>query len=117
VLQVARGLGRMVRAGWRPERTIVLVGWDGEEYGLLGSTEWVEQKRAALRRNAVGYINMDGVSGRNFGASAVPALDQLIKDVSRTVPDPGVRGTVFDNWAQQSEDAQPQVGRLGSGSD
>ena len=115
IVQVGRGLGRLLKRGWQPDRTIVLVGWDGEEYGLLGSTEWVEQLRPDLRRNAIAYINMDGVGGREFSAGAVPSLDDLIRDVSKTVPAPGVPGTVFESWTAGGE--EPSVDRLGSGSD
>jgi N-acetylated-alpha-linked acidic dipeptidase len=114
VMQIGRSLGRLLARGWRPDRTIVLTGWDGEEYGLLGSVEWVEQLRRELRRSAVAYINMDGVGGREFSAGAVPSLDRLIQDVSETVRAPGAPGTVFDSW---SADGPPQVDRLGSGSD
>src|SRR5699024_11248741 len=48
------------------ERTIVLAGWDGEEYGLLGSTEWAEEKRDPLMKHAVAYLNLDGVGGKYF---------------------------------------------------
>jgi N-acetylated-alpha-linked acidic dipeptidase len=115
IVQVGHGISRLLKRGWRPDRTIVLTGWDGEEYGLLGSTEWVEQLRPDLRRNAVAYINMDGVGGREFGAGAVPSLDQLIVDVSQTVPAPGAPGTVFDSWTAGGE--EPELDRLGSGSD
>ncbi len=114
IVQVGRGISRLLAHGWRPDRTIVLTGWDGEEYGLLGSTEWVEHLRPELRRDAVAYVNMDGVGGREFGAGAVPSLDQLIKDVSQTVPAPGAPGTVWDSWTAEGE---PTVDRLGSGSD
>jgi N-acetylated-alpha-linked acidic dipeptidase len=114
VMQVGRGLGRLLERGWRPDRTIVLAGWDGEEYGLLGSVEWVEQFKRELRRDAVAYINMDGVGGREFGAGAVPSLDQLIVDVSQTVEAPDESGTVFDSWTAEGP---PEVDRLGSGSD
>ena len=88
VMEIGRGLSRLLERGWQPDRTIVLVGWDGEEYGLLGSTEWVEQYRDELRRDAVAYLNMDGVGGREFGASSVPSLDALIEDVTTQVRDP-----------------------------
>ena len=115
IVQVGRGLGRLLKRGWQPDRTIVLVGWDGEEYGLLGSTEWVEQLRPDLRRNAIAYINMDGVGGREFSAGAVPSLDDLIRDVSKTVPAPGASGHGFESWTAGGE--EPSVDRLGSGSD
>jgi N-acetylated-alpha-linked acidic dipeptidase len=114
IVQAGRGMSRLLKRGWRPDRTITLVGWDGEEYGLLGSVEWVEQLRRDLRRDAIAYINMDGVGGREFGAGAVPSLDQLIKDVSHTVRAPGAPGTVWDSWTAEGE---PNVDRLGSGSD
>jgi N-acetylated-alpha-linked acidic dipeptidase len=114
VVQAGRGIGRLLRRGWRPDRTLVLAGWDGEEYGLLGSTEFAEQMRSDLRRDAVAYINMDIVGGREFSAGAVPSLDQLIKDVSQTVPAPGAAGTIYDAWSAAGD---PEVDRLGSGSD
>jgi N-acetylated-alpha-linked acidic dipeptidase len=114
VMEIGRGLSRLLERGWRPDRTIVLVGWDGEEYGLLGSTEYVEQYRDALRRDAVAYLNMDGVGGREFGASSVPSLDALIEDVTKEVRDPGGEGTVFDAWTAEGP---PEISRLGSGSD
>jgi N-acetylated-alpha-linked acidic dipeptidase len=114
VMQIGRGLGRLLERGWRPDRTIVLVGWDGEEYGLLGSVEWVEQFRDELRHDGVAYINMDGVGGREFAAGAVPSLDQLVVDVSKTVPAPGVPGSVFESWTAEGP---PELDRLGSGSD
>ena len=113
-MEIGRSLGRLLKRGWRPDRTIVLAGWDGEEYGLLGSTEWGEQFRRDIGRNVVAYINMDIVGGREFSAGAVPSLDQLIKDVSQTVPAPGAAGTIYDAWSAAGD---PEVDRLGSGSD
>ena len=73
----ARALGELARSGWKPRRTIVICAWDGEEPGLLGSTEWVEANRAELQAKAVAYINTDvGVTGPNFIASATPSLKQ-----------------------------------------
>jgi len=75
VLEVARVLGAAMERGWRPERTLVLATWDAEEWGLVGSTEWVEQHRGELREKAVAYLNMDSVaSGAEFGASCTPGL-------------------------------------------
>ena len=64
-LEEARALGELVKQGWRPQRTIVYAAWDGEEQGLLGSTEWVEHHQSELRDKAVVYINTDG-NGRGF---------------------------------------------------
>jgi N-acetylated-alpha-linked acidic dipeptidase len=115
VMEIGRSLGRLLARGWRPERTIVLAGWDGEEYGLLGSTEFGEQFRRDIRRNAVAYLNMDYVGGRRFAAGAVPALDQTIVDVSKTVQQPGETGSIYSAWKGNA--AAPTVDRLGSGSD
>src|SRR4051794_2408335 len=114
VMEIGRSLGRLLARGWRPERTIVLAGWDGEEYGLLGSTEWGEQFRRDIGRNVVSYINMDGVAGRSFSGGGVPSLDKTLIDVARTVPDPG-GGSIYDAW--KGDAAAPTVDRLGSGSD
>jgi N-acetylated-alpha-linked acidic dipeptidase len=111
VMQVGRSLGRLLDRGWRPERTIVLAGWDGEEYGLLGSTEWAEQFEADLRRNAVAYANLDGAGGPEFSAAGVPQLDDALVEVTKAVRDPRTGAPVFDGWEE------PEIGRLGSGSD
>jgi N-acetylated-alpha-linked acidic dipeptidase len=67
LLEVARALGTLLRQGWRPRRTIVLCSWDGEEYGLLGSTAWAERRAQDLSSRAVAYLNVDvGVSGRDL---------------------------------------------------
>jgi N-acetylated-alpha-linked acidic dipeptidase len=115
MMEVARGLGRLLDRGWRPERTIVIAGWDGEEYGLFGSTEFAEQERADLVRNAVAYANLDGAGGASFDASGVPQLDDAIVGVTQSVSDPRTGGPVYDTW--RGDDDAPQVGRLGSGSD
>jgi N-acetylated-alpha-linked acidic dipeptidase len=139
MLESVRGIGELLKSGWKPKRTIVFGSWDGEEQGLIGSTEWGEQHAEQLA-NAVAYFNMDvGVSGPKFGASAVPSLKQFVRDVTRSVPSPK-GGTVYEVWqraTQSGGDAvNPQeaststfrppvagnkagasVGDLGSGSD
>lgn len=114
-VEIGRVLSNMAEHGWRPERTIVITGWDGEEYGLLGSTEYVEQYEERLGRDAVAYLNMDGVGGDEFGAATVPALDGLLTDVTKRVPAPRGEGSVFDGW--RGGDPQPEIDRPGSGSD
>lgn len=115
VMQIARGLGRLLKQGWRPKRTIVLATWDGEEYGLYGSTEYAEE-RAEQLRNAVAYVNMDIAAGQNFGPSATPALDGLIGDVTKEVHWPGTNGSLYDAWKQQNNGNTP-ISRIGGGSD
>lgn len=119
VMEMARALGELMKQGWQPDRTIVLAGWDGEEYGLLGSVEWGEQFQHELGKNAVAYINLDGAGGgQYFGASGVPSLDQLIYDVTKEVEEPRTPGeSVYDDWYARSGNKLPRIGRLGGGSD
>jgi N-acetylated-alpha-linked acidic dipeptidase len=140
MLEAVHGVGDLLKSGWKPKRTIVFGSWDGEEEGLMGSTEWVEQHEADLA-NSPAYFNVDvAVTGPKFGASAVPSLKQFLRDVTKAVPSPK-GGTVYEAWqkASQSEISSAQspteaigdirrvpnaqaanevpVGDLGSGSD
>ncbi|MGP4028285.1 M28 family peptidase [Actinomadura sp. 3N407] len=115
VLQVGRALGTLLKKGWRPKRTIVLATWDGEEYGLFGSTEYAEH-RARQLRNAVAYVNMDGAGGSRFGAATTPALDQSVIDATKEVRWPGTDGTLYEAWKAQNDGKTP-IGRIGGGSD
>ena len=86
MLEAARGFGSLLKKGWKPRRTIVLCSWDGEEYGLVGSTEWAEEYADELKQKAVAYLNMDSaVSGANFGASSVPSMWKLIRGATRDI--------------------------------
>ena len=79
LLETARILGAATRRGWKPERTLILGTWDGEEWGLVGSTEWVEQHLGPLRDGGVAYINLDvAVSGPSFSAWGSPGLQAAI---------------------------------------
>jgi N-acetylated-alpha-linked acidic dipeptidase len=137
MLEAVHGVGELLKTGWKPKRTIVFASWDGEEEGLIGSTEWAEEHAAELE-HTVAYFNMDvAVSGSKFGASAVPSLKGFLREITRSVPSPK-GGTVFDQWTKNSEPedvntqetststfrppaAQNQeaarIGDLGSGSD
>lgn len=127
MLETARALSELVKSGWRPKRSIVFCAWDAEEYGLIGSTEWVEDNYNDLVKNAIAYINVDvAVSGKNFGASAVPSLDRFIEEVIKSVDDPETGNSIFvETWKNQnknsssnpSDTARIKIGRLGSGSD
>jgi len=102
MLESVHGIGALLKSGWRPRRSIVFGSWDGEEEGLIGSTEWGEQHETELV-NAAAYFNMDvAVSGPKFGASSVPTLKQFIRDVTRVVPSPK-GGTVYDEWMKSSQ--------------
>ena len=102
MLESVHGIGELLKSGWKPKRTIVFGSWDGEEEGLIGSTEWGEQHETELA-NAVAYFNMDvAVSGSKFGASSVPTLKQFIRDVTRVVPSPK-GGMLYDEWRRSSQ--------------
>ena len=116
MLEMGRALGELVRSGWRPRRTIVICHWDGEEPGLLGSTEWVEANRAELQAKAVAYINTDvGVSGPEFAASATPSLKDLIRAATREVADPDTDASVYDSWAQSAQSVREKDKPSGTG--
>ncbi|KAJ2854774.1 Vacuolar protein sorting-associated protein 70 [Coemansia erecta] len=103
LLELARALGELMKLGWRPRRTIVLASWDAEEYGMVGSTEWVEEKIDWLRANGVAYINVDNaVSGTSFAAQASPMFKRLLHSVTRQVPYPNSNESVYNAWLRQS---------------
>jgi len=129
-LEEARVLGELLKTGWKPKRTIVYCWWDGEEPGLLGSTEWVEKYQKTLSANTVVYINTDG-NGRGFlGAGGSHTLEKFINQVGASVPDPEQGGTIIDRLRSRmliegtptmKQDAKTRsdlrIGALGSGSD
>ena len=88
VLEEARSIGELVKQGWKPKRTIIYCAWDGEEPGLLGSTEWVETHADDLRKHAVVYINSDSNSRGYFALEGSHTLEHFINDVARDVQDP-----------------------------
>lgn len=87
-LEEARALAELLRQGWRPKRTIIYCAWDGEEEGLLGSTEWAEAHADELRKHTVAYINTDA-NGRGYlSMGGSHSLEKFINEVARDIPDP-----------------------------
>jgi N-acetylated-alpha-linked acidic dipeptidase len=87
-IEEARAFGQMRKAGWQPSRTIVYCAWDGEEPGLLGSTEWVEKHLAELGQHAVAYINSDS-NGRGYlEVGGSQTLETFANDLAKDIPDP-----------------------------
>nr|XP_016451825.1 PREDICTED: probable glutamate carboxypeptidase 2 isoform X1 [Nicotiana tabacum] len=120
LLEIVQRLEKLQKRGWRPRRTIVLCNWDAEEYGLIGSTEWVEENREMLASRVVAYLNVDcAVQAKNFRASATPQLDELIIQVAQQVKDPdNSTQTIYQSWLGSSNDTTVKLGRLGgAGSD
>ena len=112
--EVIRSFGEALKLGWKPLRTIVFASWDGEEYGLIGSTEWVEEYMPWLKNAAIAYLNVDvGTRGPAFSASASPLLNKAIYEATSLVQSPNqtVSGqTVRDTWPGH-------ISTMGSGSD
>jgi N-acetylated-alpha-linked acidic dipeptidase len=121
VLEAARSIAAMAKAGNGPRRTVIFATWDAEEWGLIGSTEFVEQDSLRLAANAVAYLNQDvAASGSSFGASGSPSLRGMLRDVLRGVPDPSSGANVMDRWRTASNTAagsEPGMGDPGGGSD
>jgi N-acetylated-alpha-linked acidic dipeptidase len=95
VMEEARALGELVKQGWKPKRTIIYCAWDGEEPGLLGSTEWVETHVEELRKHAVVYINSDSNSRGYFELEGSHTLEHFINDVARDVQDPETKLSIW----------------------
>lgn len=131
MLEEAKAIGALVKTGWKPKRTLVYCAWDGEEPGLLGSTEWAEQHAAELQQKCVAYINSDG-NGRGFlGAGGSHALTVFMDEVAKGITDPQTGVNVFSRLkaaeavragsAKAKKEALGKAGleleALGSGSD
>ena len=131
ILEEARAFGELVKSGWKPKRTIIYCAWDGEEPGLLGSTEFAEQHYDELRAHAVAYINSDG-NGRGYlGIEGSHTLEKFSNDIAREISDPETKLTAWKRLQlreisnaktpEQREEirkrADLRIPALGSGSD
>ncbi len=131
VLEETRALSELVKSGWKPKRTIIYCAWDGEEPGLLGSTEWAEQHYDELRAHGVAYINSDS-NGRGYlDIEGSHTLEKFSNDIWREIPDPEtklsawkrqqLRGIANAKTAEQREEIRKRtdlrIPALGSGSD
>jgi len=131
LMEEARGLGELLKQGWKPKRTIIYCVWDGEEPGLLGSTEWAETHADELRQHAVVYINSDGNDRGYFNAGGSHTLERFVNGVARDIEDPEKKITVWQRThlkhladadsAENRKDVRNRatwrIDALGSGSD
>jgi N-acetylated-alpha-linked acidic dipeptidase len=121
VLEAARAIAELAKRGVRPKRTIVFATWDAEEWGLVGSTEYVEDDSLRLLRGAVAYLNQDvSAQGPTFGGGGSPSLRAMLRSIARSVDDPSGKGSVYDVWRRASgvpDTAEPAMGDPGGGSD
>src|SRR5690606_39094851 len=122
--ETARALGTLVKTGWRPARTIILAGWDGEEWGLLGSTEWAEKHSIALDANAVAYLNSDSNDRSWLNVGGSHSLETRMYEVARDINDTVKRASVLDAMMERrarreasapTSPAAPQAARPDTG--
>ena len=130
VLEEMRAFGALLKQGWRPKRSIVYCAWDGEEPGLLGSTEWAETHAEELQRKAAVYINSDSNERGFLNVEGSHTLEKFINSVARDIEDPETKASVWkrmqaDRVAGPSDPDRVEarnrpdlrIGALGSGSD
>ena len=103
MLEEARAIGELAKTGWRPKRTIIYCSWDGEEEGLLGSTEFAEQHGDELRQHAAVYINSDSNSRGFLGAGGSHTLERLMTQVARDVNDPERNVSVLERLRDREQ--------------
>ncbi|GBL50788.1 hypothetical_protein [Candidozyma auris] len=116
LIEIARALGDLKQSGFEFERTIILKSWDGEEYGLIGSTEFGEYAAKRLQKNVVAYINTDvAVQGSLLSLGASPVLNKVLRKVAKWLPYPGKDDiSLYDHFVKEKGDI---IRNLGSGSD
>jgi N-acetylated-alpha-linked acidic dipeptidase len=131
VIEEGRAFSELLKQGWKPKRTIILCAWDGEEPGLLGSTEWAEEHADELKAHAVAYINSD-TNGRGYlFIEGSHTLEKFTNEVSRDITDPETKLSTWkrnqlheiaqaksaDQRQEIRQRADLRIGALGSGSD
>ncbi|EFH54255.1 hypothetical protein ARALYDRAFT_485877 [Arabidopsis lyrata subsp. lyrata] len=115
LLDISRRFAMLLNSGWRPRRTILLCSWDAEEFGMIGSTEWVEENVLNLGASAVAYLNVDcAVQGSGFFAGATPQLDGLLVDVLKLVQDPDAVGLTVEETFKSQNNILQRLSRVDS---
>ncbi|MFL6352883.1 MAG: transferrin receptor-like dimerization domain-containing protein [Bryobacteraceae bacterium] len=132
LMETARSLAILRNQGWKPRRTIKIAVWDGEEFGLLGSTEWAEKHQDELRRKAVAYLNSDSTARGWIHVSGSHTLEKFVAEVAGSIEQPGTNRNLADyalhppprddqDAPEPSESAKKDkaftIGALGAGSD
>ena len=124
VLETARALSVLRKQGWQPQRTIMFALWDGEEYGLLGSTEWVEKHIDELERGGAVYINSDSTGRGPLVSGGSATLEPFLTEVLRDVADPATSKSLLEvakdrrlPGAPEQRETEFRLEPLGSGSD
>ncbi|KAF4029774.1 Transferrin receptor-like dimerization domain [Phytophthora infestans] len=107
MLEIARGLGYLLKEGWRPRRTLVIASWDGEELGLLGSTEFAEDHAELLKKQAVAYVNVDNVVGSFVSSGGTPSIANFLQATAQLIPGNAFHGvdvteSLYEQWVSQT---------------
>jgi len=116
LMETARTLSEMTRKGWKPKRTILLAFWDGEEFGLIGSTEWMEKHADELDQKLTAYINADSTGKGRFTVNGSHSLESFVQELARDVNDPVSGKPLLGTRGDRNGNAF-RIGALGSGSD
>ncbi|KAG6615119.1 Glutamate carboxypeptidase [Phytophthora cinnamomi] len=114
LLEIARGLGGLIKQGWKPRRTIVIGSWDGEEPGLLGSTEYAEDNAEVLTKQAVAYLNVDSTIGPLVYAASSPSIAAFLFNTAKAIPANQFYGnetesTLYEQWVAQTQVKRAQL--------
>jgi N-acetylated-alpha-linked acidic dipeptidase len=130
LMETTRSLATLQKNGWKPKRTIKIALWDGEEFGLLGSTEWAEKHQDELKQKAVAYLNSDSTAKGWIRVSGSHTLEEFATEVASSIAQPGSNTNLAyaalhhqktEDTDEESRPAQPQksftIGALGAGSD
>src|SRR5581483_784879 len=129
LLETARSLATLQKQGWKPKRTIKIALWDGEEFGLIGSTEWAEKHQDELKQKAVAYLNSDNTAKGWIHVSGSHTFEEFVTEVAGAVPAPGANTNLAEASLHHppsvdQEEAEPPskdktftIGALGAGSD
>jgi N-acetylated-alpha-linked acidic dipeptidase len=129
LIETARSLAQLQKQGWHPKRSIKLAFWDGEEFGLLGSTEWAEKHQDELKQKAIAYFNSDSTAKGWIHVSGSHTLEDFVTEVASSIEQPGTNTNLVDASLHrppsedQDEEAPPKrsstftIGALGAGSD
>eukprot|EP01083_Nonionella_stella_P110845 324671_1 len=117
LLEIARSFGEMHNNGWKPARNIYFGSWDGEEYNLIGSTDFTERHEHLVRNELVTYMNVDvGVAGFDLHLNGDPLLNHWLIKTATEIEQPYSNVTMFEAW-KATQNVPLNIGVLGDGSD
>ncbi|CAH0474677.1 unnamed protein product [Peronospora belbahrii] len=107
MLEIARGLGDLFKDGWKPRRTLIIASWDGEELGLLGSTEYAEDHAELLKKQAVAYVNVDNLVGPFVSSGGTPSIAKFLQETAQLIPGNPFYGvnvteSLYEQWVNQT---------------